>query len=173
MEILNIYVGCYFLSGHSSNASFPPYYLQVWTHLLKIIEKNFGHSLSVQSLSCAQLFAIPWTAAHQASLSITNSSKSFPSSQWCHPTIPASVVPFSSCLQSCLASGSFQMSQFFTSGGQRIGVSASASVLPINIQDWFPLGWTSWTSLQSKGLSRVFSSTTVQNHQFLSTQLSL
>ena len=99
-------------------------------------------------------------------------SKSCPSSQWCHPTIPASVVPFSSCLQSCPASGSFPMSQFFTSGGQSIRVSASASVLPMNIQDWSPLGWTGWISLQSKGLSRVFSNTTVQKHQLFGAQLS-
>ena len=83
------------------------------------------------------------------------------------------VIPFSSRLQSFLASGSFQMSQFFPSGGQSIGVSASTSVFPMKSQDWFPLGWTSWISLQSKGLSRVFSNTTVQNHQFFSTQLSL
>ena len=95
-------------------------------------------------------------------------SNSCPSSLWCHPTISFSVVPFSSHLQSFPASGSFQMSQFFTSGGQSIGVSAS--VLPMNIQDWFPLGWTGWISLQSRGLSRVFSNTTVQ---FFGTQLSL
>ena len=89
-------------------------------------------------------------------------SNSYPLSQWCHPTISSSVVPFSSCLQSCPASGSFPMSQFFASGGQSIGVSASASVLPMNIQDWFPLGLTGWISLQSKWLSRVFSNTTVQ-----------
>ena len=91
-------------------------------------------------------------------------SNSCPLSQWCHPTISSSVVLFSSCLQSFPASGSFQMSQLFTSGGQRTGVSASASVLPMNTQDWFPLGWTGWISLQSKGLSRVFSNTTVQKH---------
>ena len=89
-----------------------------------------------------------------------------PSSWWCHPTISSSVVPFSSCSQSFPASGSFQMSQLFASGGQSIGVSAVASVLPINTQDWSPLGWTGWISLQSKGLSRVFSNTTVQKHQF-------
>ena len=94
-------------------------------------------------------------------------------SQWCHPTISSSVVPFSSCLQSFPASGSFQISQFFISGGQSIGVSALASVLPMNIQDWYPLGWTGWISLQSKGLSRVFSNTTVQKHQFFGVQLSL
>ena len=93
-------------------------------------------------------------------------SNSCPSSWWCHPTISSSVVPFSSHLQSFPASGSFQMSQVVTSGGQSIGVSASASALPMNIQDWFPLGWTGWISLQSKGLSRVFSNTTVQKHQF-------
>ena len=86
-------------------------------------------------------------------------------SQGCHPTISSSVVPFSSHLQSFLASGSSQMSQPFASGGQSIGVSVSTSVLPMNIQDWFPLGWTGWISLQSKGLSRVFSNTTVQKHQ--------
>ena len=100
-------------------------------------------------------------------------SNSCPLSPWCHPTISSSVVPFSSCLQSFPASGSFQMSQFFASGGQSIGVSASASVLPMYIQDWFPLGWTGWISLQSKGLSRVFSNATVQKHQFFGTQLSL
>ena len=100
-------------------------------------------------------------------------SHSCPLSQWCHPTISSSVIPFSSCLQSFLASGSFQMSQFYASFGQSIGVSASVSVLPMNIQDWSPLGWTGWISLQSKGLSRVFSDTTVQKHQFFSAQLSL
>ena len=100
-------------------------------------------------------------------------SNSCPSSQQCHPTISSSVVPFSCYLQSFPASGSFQMSQFSASGSQSIGVSASASVLPMNIQDWFPLGLTGFISLQSKGLSRVFSNTTVQKYQFFSTQLSL
>ena len=100
-------------------------------------------------------------------------SNSCPSSQWCHPTISFSVVPVSSCLQSFPASGSFPMGQFFTSGGQSIGASASASVLPMNSHDWFPLGLTSWISLQSKGLSRVFSNTTVQKNQFFGAQLSL
>ena len=95
------------------------------------------------------------------------------SSRWCHPTISSSVVPFSSCPQSFPASGSFQMSQLFASGSQSIGASASASVLPMNTQDWSPLGWTGWISLQSKGLSRVFSNATVQKHQFFSTQLYL
>ena len=96
-----------------------------------------------------------------------------PLSRWCHSTISSSVIPFSSCPQSLPASGSFPVSQFFTSGGQSTGVSASASVLPMNIQDWSPLGRTSWISFQSKRLLRVFSNTTVQKHQFLSAQLSL
>ena len=96
-----------------------------------------------------------------------------PLSRWCHPTISSSVVPFSSCPQSFPASGSFQMSQVFASSGQSIRVSASTSVLPMNIQVWFPLGWTGWISLQSKGLSRVFSNTTVQKHRFFGSQLSL
>ena len=98
---------------------------------------------------------------------------SCPLSRWCHPSISSSVVPFSSCLQSFPASGSFPVSQIFASGGQSNGASASASVLPMNTQDWFPLGWTGWISLQSKGLSRVFSNITVQKHQFFSSQLSL
>ena len=97
---------------------------------------------------------------------------SCPSSQWCHPAISSSVVPFSLCPQSLPASGSFPMSQLFAWGGQSTRVSASASVLPMNIQDWSPLGWTGWISLQSKGLSGVFSSTTVQKHQFFGAQLS-
>ena len=96
-----------------------------------------------------------------------------PLSRWCHPSISSSVVPFSSCPQSFPASGSFQMSRLFTSGGQSIGVSASTSVIPMNTQDWSPLGWTGWISLQSKGLSRVFSNITVQKHQFFCAQLSL
>ena len=94
-------------------------------------------------------------------------------SRWCHPTISSSVIPFSSCLQSFPAKGSSQMSQFFASGGQSIGVSASTSVLPMNTQDWSPLGWTGWISLQSKELSTVFSKTTVQKHQFFGAQLCL
>ena len=96
-----------------------------------------------------------------------------PLSQWCHPTISSSVVPFSSCPQSFPASGSFQMSQLFASGGQSIGVSASTSVIPMNTQDRSPLGWTGWISLQSKGLSRVFSNTIVHKHQFFGGQPSL
>ena len=131
---------------------------------------------SVQSLSRVQLFTTPWTTARQASLSITNSqsySNSCPLTWWCHPTILPSVVPFSSCPQSFPASGSFQMTQFFTSGGQSTGVPALASFLRKNTQDWSPLEWTGWISLQSKGLSRVFSNTTVQKHQIFGIQLSL
>ena len=98
---------------------------------------------------------------------------SSPLSQWCYQTISSSVISFSSCPQSLPASGSFPMSQLFTWGGQSIGFSASASVLPMNTQDWSPLGWSGWISLQSKGLSRVFSNTTVQKHQFFGTQFSL
>ena len=100
-------------------------------------------------------------------------SNSCPLSRWCHQTISFSVVSFSACPQPFPASGSFPMSQLFTSGGQTIGVSASASVLPMNIQDWFPLGFTGWISLQSKGLSRVFSNTTVEKHKFFGAQISL
>ena len=98
---------------------------------------------------------------------------SCPLSRWCHPTISSSFVPFSSCPQSFPASGSFQMSQFFASGDQSVGVLPSMSVLPMNTQDWSPLGWTGWISLQSKGLSRVFSNTTIQKHQFCGAQLYL
>ena len=100
-------------------------------------------------------------------------SNSYPLSRWCHPTISSSVIPFSSHLQSFPASESFPVSQFFASGGQSVGVSASASILPVDSQDWFCLGWTSWIPSQSKGLSGVFSNNTVQEHQFFSAQLSL
>ena len=131
---------------------------------------------SVQSLSHVWLFATPWTGAHQVSLSINNCLNLFNSFRvrcWCHPTISSSDVPFFSGLQSFPAWGSFPMSQFFISGGQSIGASTSASILPMNIQDWFPLGLTGLTSLQSMRPSRVFSNTTVQKHQFFGTQLSL
>ena len=136
-------------------------------------DKGFS---SVQLLSRVPLFATPWTTAHQASLSITNSRS---------PAKPMSIESMmsfnhlilcchlSSCPQSFPASGSFPMSQLFASGGQSIGVSALGSVLPMNTQDWFPLEWTGWISLQSKGLSRVFSNTTVQKHQFFGDQISL
>ena len=135
----------------------------------------FGSFSLVQSLSRVQLFATPWSQhARPPCPSPTPGvhSNSCPSSQWCHPAISSSVVPFSSCPQSLPASESFPMSQLFASGGQSTGGSAPASVLPMNTQDWSPLGWTGWISLQSKGLSRVFSNTTVQTYQVLSTQLS-
>ena len=129
----------------------------------------FNHSvlsdaLRTHGLQHARLFCPP------PSLGVC--SNSCPLSRWCHPTISSSVVLFSSCLLSFPASGSFPVSWLYASGGKSIGVSASASVLPMNIQDWFPLGWRGWISLQSKGLSRVFSNTTVQKHQFFGTQLS-
>ena len=117
----------------------------------------------------------PWIAACQTSLSITNSQSSpnsCPSSQWCHLAISPFVIPFSSCPQSLPKSESFPVSQLFAWGGQSIGVSALASVLPKNTQDWSPLWWTGWIALQSKGLSRVFSNTTVQKHQFFNAKLS-
>ena len=131
---------------------------------------------SVQSLSCVWLLR-PHESQHARppcpSPTPGGHPDSHPLSWWCQPAISSSVIPFSSCPQSLPASGSFQMSQFFASGGQNIRVSALASVLPMNIQDWSPLEWTGWISLQSKGLSRVFSNTTVQKHQFFSAQLSL
>ena len=130
----------------------------------------------VQLLSCVWLFMTAWTAAHQASLSFTISwslLKWSPLSWWCHPTISSSVVPFSSCLQFFPTSVSFPMSWLFSSGGQCIGASASASVLPMNIQGWFPLRLTGLISLLPKGLPRVFSSPAIQKHQFFVIQLSL
>ena len=130
---------------------------------------------SVQSLSRVRFFGAPWTAARQDSLSITNSHSSL-KLMFIESVMPSSHLifchPFSSCPQSLPSSGSFPMSQLFTWGGQSTGVSALASVLLMNTQDWCPLGWTGWTSLQSKGLSRVFSNTTLQKHQFFGTQLS-
>ena len=147
--------------------------------MIKILTSDIfkiGSFSSVQSLSHVRPFVTPWIAARQASLSITNSvvqPNPCPLNWWCHPTILSSVVPFSFCPQSFPASGSFQMSQLFASGGQGTGVSASMSVLAMNTQDWSTLGWTGWISLQSKGLSRVFSNTTIQKHQFFGAQLSL
>ena len=136
-----------------------------------------SHNISsVQSLSCVQLSdpmncSTPGFPCPSPTPGVY--SNSCPSSWWCHPTISSSVIPFSSCRQSFPVSGSFQMSQLFASGGQSIGALASTSVLPMNIQDWFSLGWAGLTSLQSKGLSRVFSITTIQKHQFFGAQLSL
>ena len=135
------------------------------------------HYISVQSSSSVvsnslQPHELQHTRPPCASPTPRVYSNSSPLVQWCHPTISSSIIPFSSCLQSFPASGSFQMSQLFASSSQSIGVSAAASVLPMNSQDSSPLGWTGWISLQSKGLSRVFSNTKVQKHQFFSTQLS-
>ena len=144
--------------------------------ILKYLLEHSGASVSVQSLSHVRLFGTSWTIACwplYPSPTPRDYPNSCPLSLWCHPAISSSVVPFSSCPQSFPASGSFPRSQLFASDGQSIGVSASASVLPMNIQDWFPLGRTGWISLQSKGLSRVFSNTTLQKHQFFGAQLSL
>ena len=127
----------------------------------------------VQSLSHVRLFATPWIAQREASLSITNSQSSLRlTSIESVMAISSSVIPFSSCPQSLPASESFPMSQLFAWGGQSIGDSALASVLPMNTQDWSPLEWTGWISLQSKGLSRIFCNTTVQKHQLFGAQLS-
>ena len=130
----------------------------------------FSRSVMSDSL---WLRALQWARLPCPSPSSGASSNSCPLSQWCYPTISSPVVPFSSSLQFFQASGSILMSRLFASGGQSIGASASASVLPMNIQDWFPLGLTGLISLKSKGLSKVFSNTTVQKHQFFGTQLSL
>ena len=133
-------------------------------------------SVQFCSLSCVQLFATPWMAGRQASLSFTtfwSLLKLISLSQWCHPTVSSSVVPFSSCPQSFPAPGFFPMGWLFASGGQSIEASTSASVLPKNIQGWFPFGLTGLISLQSKGLSRVSSSITIWKHQFFGTQPSL
>ena len=138
----------------------------------QLVKSSVQFSRSVMSDSLQpdglQHARLPWPSPTPRAYS-----NSCPLCRWCHPTISSSAVPFSSCLQSFPASGSFQMSWFFVSGGQSIRTSASASVLPMNIQDWFPLGWTSLISLKSKGFSRVFSNSTVQKHQFFSAQPSL
>ena len=131
-----------------------------FVQLLSGVQLLQAHRLQHARLTC------PWPSPGACSSSCLLS-------QWCHPSISSSVIPFSSYLQSCPASGAFPMSQFFASGGQSIGTSASTSVHPMNIQDWFPLGSTGWISLQLKGRSRVFSSSTVQKHWFFDAQLSL
>ena len=138
-------------------------------HNMECVLVQFSHSVMSNSLRPHGLQHARPPCPSPAPRACWNSC---PLSQWCHPTISSSVIPFSSCLQSFAASGSFPISQFFAFGGQSIGASASASVLLMNIQDWGPLGWTGWISLQSKGLSRVFSNTTVQKYQFFGTQLS-
>ena len=144
---------------------------------IKKMRKSIKKTTSVQfSCSVMSNFLRPHESQHTRppcpSPTLGVYPNSCPSSWWCHPAISSSVIPFSSCPKSLPASGSFPMSQLFTWGGQSIEVSASAPVLPMNTQDWSPLGWTGWISLQSKGLSRVFFNTTVQKHQFFGTQLS-
>ena len=161
--------GCSFLLIHtpSSWLLFFPSYITFPHTLLSSVQ--FSYSVVSDSL---QPHELQHTRPPCPSPTPGVHSNSCPLSRWCHPTISSSVVPLSSCPQSCPASGSFLKSQLFTSGGQSIAVSTSASVLPMNIQDWSALGWTGWISWQSKGLSRVFSNTTVQKHQFFSAQLS-
>ena len=155
------------------NAAWCLYAFSVWNFtslILSIFSLNSAFSVQFSCSVVSDSFlphGLQYARLPCPSTSPEAYSDSCPSSQWCHPTISFSVIPFFSSLQSFPASGSFPMSQFFESGGQSIGVSAS-SVLPMSIQDWSPLGWTGWISLQSEGLSRVFSYTTVQKHQFFS-----
>ena len=152
------------------SSPFLPTHFVRWSFLLRTIQFHFSRSVMSDSL---------WPHELQHSRPPCPSPtpgvypNSCPLSWWCHPTISSFVILFSSCLQSFQTSGSFQMHQLFASGGQNIGVSSSTSVLPMSTQDWSPLGWTGWISLQSKGLSRVFSNTTVQKHQFFCAQHSL
>ena len=152
---------CFPIAWHSKDRCIYSYWLSV----------QFSHSVVSNSLQPHRLQHARFPCASPTPGVCSNS---YSSSRWCHPTISSSILPFSSRLQTFPASGSFLMSQFFASGGPSIRVSTPilASVLPINIHSWFPLGWTGWISLQSKGLSRVFPKTTVQKHQFFSTQLS-
>ena len=154
-----VYISCMNQRPYSEPPSLSNSHSSVWLSRSVMSDSLWPHGLQHARPPCPS----PTPRAY---------SNSCPSSQWCHPTISSSVIPFS-CLESFPASGSFPMSQFFTLGGQSIGVSASASILPMNIQDRSPLGWTGWIFLQSKGLSRVSSHTTVQKCQFLDAQLSL
>ena len=165
-----IYVKCQIFWSFEETSLWGDQYLIIKHDVYSMTSVQFS---SVQSLSHVWLCdamncSMPGFPVHHQ---LPDHPNPCPSSQWCHPTISSSVVTFS-CPQSFAVSGSFPMRQLFSSGGQSIGVAASASVLPMNTQDWSPLGWTSWVSLQSKGLSRVFSNTTVQKHQFFSGQLS-
>ena len=157
------------------------YWWNIWCQKKSILElkitfrqeKDLNSISSVQSLIPVQLFVTSWTAARQASLSITNS-QDLLKLMSIEVVMPSNhLISFSSRLQSFPASGSFPMSRLFTSGGQSTGVSASTSVLPMNVQDWLPLGWIGWISLQFKGLWRFFSNTRVQKHQFFGAQFSL
>ena len=164
-------VSCTFMPYTKHGPSQEPHKLfcNEWIAKVWVTSVQFSHSVMSDSLwhHGLQHARLPCPSP-----SPRTCSNSCPSSHWCRPTISSSVIPFSSCLPSFPASGSFPMSTFFPSG-QNTGASGSASVLPMNIQDWFPLGWTGLISLQSKGLSRVFSNTTVQKHQFFGTQLCL
>ena len=170
-------MGILAICSKSSRFFFPLHQVNFYLSLMPVLfavsltnnSVQFSHSVVSNSLQ-------PHGLQHTRPLCPSPAPRAYPNScplsRWCHPTISSSVIPFSH-LQSFPASGSFQMSQFFASGDQSIGISASTSVLPINFQDWFPLGLTGWISLQSKGLSRVSSNTTVQKHQFFGAQLSL
>ena len=169
---------CHLLLNSSASVrslSFLSFIVPIFALNDPLVSPVFLKRSQFSSFSHVWPFATPWTAhARPPCPSPTPGvyPNSCPLSQWCHSAISSTVISISSCLQSFPASGSFQMSQIFTSGGQSIGVSASTSVLPTNIQDWFPLGWTSGISLESKGLSRVSSNTTVQKHKFFGVQLS-
>ena len=158
----------FFLKGQSTAGKVPP-----WKGKLVLLIFNLTWCFSLVVSDSLQPHGLQHARPPCPSPTPGVYSNSCPLSLWCHPTISSSVVPFSSYLQSFPASGTFPVSQFFASGGQSIGVSASASVLPMNIQDWFPLEGTGWISLQSKGLSRIFFNTTFQKHQFFGAQLSL
>ena len=171
-----------FLNYQSKNKIFPLGFLFSYVFLcLQVLQvrddRNFIDSVQFSSVAQSGLTLCNLTNCSMPGLPVHHQLPEFtqtcPLSQWCHPTISSSLVPFSSCPQSSPASGSFPTSQLLASGSQSIGVSASTSVFPMNIQGWSPLGWTGWISLQSMGLSRVFSNTTVQKHQFFGAQLSL
>ena len=180
LESLSVFRSCPRTLGHDIfHLQSQQWHIKFFLHdrslyLPLLLLKAHMMTFSSVQFSRVRLFATSWITAHQASMSITNSwsLNSCPSSWWCHPAISSSVVPFSFCPQSIPASGSFPMSQLFAWGGQSIGVSNLASVFPKDTQDWSPLEWTGWISLQSKRLSTVFSNTTVEKHQFFGAQLS-
>ena len=176
--LINYWISLFLLGEEGDWSEWPPgfcvfQFREEWEHhpYYKISNQWFSSVAQSCPILCDLMMdhSMPGLPVHHQLPVYPNSC---PLSRWCHPTISSSVVPFSSSLQSFPASESFQMSQLFPSGSQSIGVSASTSVLPMNTQDWSPLGWTGWSSLKSKGLSRVFSNTTVQKHQFFSAQLS-
>ena len=168
--LINVFKVTHLLRGENRSQAFVSLFLELFP-------QQCSNAISLFNLSVMSDSLRPHGPQHDRLLcplpSLGVCPNSCPLSRWCHPTISSSVVPFSSCLLSFPASGSFPVSQLFISGGQSIGDSASASVLPVNIQSWFPLGLTGWISLQSKGLSRVFSSTRVWKHQFFGIRPSL